>query len=210
MRYLKALLSKALLAKVLLAHALLAALLMGGAGQAAAGPVYSVTIDTATLGTGPAYLGLTFLGLANAAPASATVSHLAGALAGAASATGAVNGALPGPLVFSNAGGGAEWTQAVTLGGVFSFDVSFTFAPGLAGGDAGTTFGWALFNDIAYLGGDGDLGTISLQPGAAPADLYLLANASTLSSVQVLPEPSGLALMLLAGCALALVARRRR
>lgn len=118
--------------------------------------------------------------------------------------TGSITGSLPGPLEFSNAGGGSELVQAITLGGVFSFDVTFM----MGAGDAGTTFGWALFNDTSYLGADGDLGTVSLQPGAAPGGVYLLANASPLSTVQAVPEPGTMWLMLLAGAALLLVARR--
>ncbi len=191
----------------LLARTILAVSLLCGAGQAWAGPIYSVTIDTSTLGTGPAYLGLTFLGLTDAAPATATVSNLSGALTGPASVNGTVTGAAPGPLVFSNANGGSDWTQAITLGGVFSFDVGFAFD----NGDAGTTFAWALFNDVAYLGADGDLGTVALQPGSAPNewDWSVLTNASSQSSVNV-PEPSTVLLMLFAGCALAVSARRGR
>ncbi|SFV11164.1 NF038129 family PEP-CTERM protein [Pseudoduganella namucuonensis] len=192
--------------KDLLARLMLAVFLMSGAGAASAGPLYSVSIDTSTLGSGPAYLGLYFLGLANAAPATATVSNLAGALAGAPSVTGTVGGSLPGALVFGNANGGGELVQGITLGGVFSFNLSFT----LGAGDAGTTFGWALFNDTSYLGADGDLGTMSLQPGAAPDEMFLLSNASSLSDVQVVPEPSTLSLMLLAGLVMAVGARRRR
>jgi hypothetical protein len=189
--------------KDLLAKLLLAALLLGGAGQAAAGPAYSITIDTSTLGAGPAYLGLYFLGLADAAPATATVDNLSGALSGPASLTGQVAGSAPGPFVFNSAGGGGDLVQEVTLGGVLSFNVSFT----LGAGNAGSTFGWALFNQSSYLGADGDLGTVSLQPGGAPADAYVVNNFSALSSVQPVPEPSSIAL-LLAG--LVLLAFHRR
>lgn len=123
--------------KDFLARLMLAFSLLCGAGAATAGPIYSVRIDTATLGGGPAYLGLYFIGLADAAQASATVSNLAGALAGPADVTGAITGTLPGPLEFSNAGGGSELVQAITLGGVFSFDVTFM----MGAGDVGTTFG---------------------------------------------------------------------
>jgi hypothetical protein len=189
--------------KDLLAKLLLAAFLLGGAGQAAAGPAYSITIDTSTLGAGPAYLGLYFLGLADAAPATATVDNLSGALSGPASLTGQVAGSVPGPFVFNSGGGGGDLVQEVTLGGVLSFNVSFT----LGAGNAGSTFGWALFNQSSYLGADGDLGTVSLQPGGAPADAYVVNNFSALSSVQPVPEPSSIAL-LLAG--LVLLAFHRR
>lgn len=192
--------------KDLLARLMLAAFLLCSAGAASAGPMYSVRIDTATLGGGPAYLGLYFIGLADAAQASATVSNLTGALAGAADVTGTVDGALPGPLVFSNANGGSELVHGITLGGVFSFDLTFL----MGAGDIGSTFGWALFNDTDYLGADGALGTVSIQPGAGPGGVYQLVNNSAISSVQAVPEPSTAWLVLLAGAALAVVVRRPR
>lgn len=170
--------------KDLLTKLLFAALLLGGAGQASA-QSYTVTIDTATLGGGSAYLGLYFLGLADAAPASATVSHLLGDLSGPAQLSGAVSGALPGPLVFGN---GGELVQAVTLGGVLKFNLSLT----VGGGDAGMTFGWSLFNDSSYLGADGDLGTVALQPGAP----NVVSGFSAVSSVAAVPEPASYALLL--------------
>jgi hypothetical protein len=193
--------------KAWMARLLLAVLFACGAGQAAAGPVYTVSIDTSTLGGGPAYLGLYFMGLANAAPATATVQFLSGALDGPAALTGDVTGSVPGPFVFGNTNGGGDLVQGITLGGLLSFSVGFELGqPGQ--NDAGTTFGWALFNDVAYLGADGDLGTIALQPGAAPGGAYTVNNASALSSV--VPEPPGLALMLMAGLALAVARSRQR
>lgn len=192
---------------LLLARLLLAVLFLCGAGPAAAGPVFTVSIDTSTLGGGSAYLDLYFMGLANAAPATATVSKLSGALDGPAVLSGDVTGTNPGLFVFGNANGGGELVQGVTLGGLLTFNVGFDFGQGQPGqNDAGTTFGWALFNDVAYLGADGDLGTIALQPGAAPAQRYLVSNDSAVSNV--LPEPSSMALVLVAGVALALAMRR--
>lgn len=192
--------------KDLLAKMLLAACMLGGAAQAGATPLYNITIDTATLGGGQAYLGLYFLGLANAAPATATVSNLTGAFSGTPEVTGWVTGAPPGPVVFSNAGGGGELVRAVTLGGLLSFDVGFT----LGAGDAGTTFGWALFDDSRYLGADGDLGTVSLWPGAAPEAIFVVDNISALSHVRAVPEPSSVLLMLAGMLCLMAHARRRR
>lgn len=183
--------------KNLMARLLLATMLLGGAAQAA--QQYNITIDTATLGDGQAYLGLYFLGLADAAPASATVSGLSGALFGPAQLSGPVSGALPGALTFGN---GGDLVQAVNLGGALSFQVLFT----QGGGDAGITFGWALFNDVSYLGADGDLGTISLLPGVAP----LVSNVSPLSSVQAVPEPQTVMLLLLGLMCIGWQVRRRR
>ncbi len=192
--------------KDLLAKLLLAVCMLGGAAHAGAAPQYSITIDTSTLGNDQAYLGLYFLGLANAAPATATVSHLTGAFSGKPQVTGSVTGALTGVPVFSNAGGGGELVMVLTLGGVVSFDVGFT----LGTGDAGTTFGWALFNDSSYLGADGNLGTVSLQPGAAPGAIFVVDNASPLSHVRAVPEPSSVLLMLAGMLCLMAHARRRR
>ena len=181
----------------------LAAALTGTCGQAAATPLYHVDIDTASLGSGPAFLNLYFLGLDGAPAATAIVSNLTGALDGPADLTGAVVGT--GPFVFGNAGGGGDLVQAIQLGGTFSFDVSFTMLPG----DIGTTFGWALFDATHYLGADGDLGNLFLQPFAPIGEQILVAAPSTgVSSVTKVPEPSTAALMLVA--MLAMVAWRRQ
>jgi hypothetical protein len=192
--------------KHLLANVALAVAMFGACGQAAATPIgYRVNIDTATLGTGPAFLDLYFAGLAGAPAATATVDHLTGALDGAADLFGTVTGSASGPFVFGNAGGGGELVQAIQLGGKFSFDVSFTMAPG----NTGTTFGWALFDSTHYLGVDGDLGNLFLQPDAAPDSQVLIAAPTTqLGGVTPIPEPSTAALMLAA--MLALLAWRRQ
>ena len=181
----------------------LAAALTGTCGQAAATPLYHVDIDTASLGSGSAFLDLYFLGLDGAPAATAIVSNLTGAFDGPADLTGAVVGT--GPFVFGNAGGGGDLVQAIQLGGKFSFDVSFTMLPG----DIGTTFGWALFDATHYLGADGDLGNLFLQPFAPVGEQILVATPSTgVSSVTMVPEPSTAALVLIA--MLAMVAWRGR
>jgi hypothetical protein len=177
------------------ANLALAAALVGACAQAAAAPLYRVDIDTTSLGTGPAFLDLYFLGLDGAPAATATVDHLTGALDGAASLTGTVTGTAPGPFVFGNAGGGGDLLQPIQLGGKFSFDISFTMLPG----DVGTTFGWALFDATHYLGADGDLGNVFLQPFAPEGQQILLATAPTsVNGVTKIPEPSTVALMLVA------------
>jgi hypothetical protein len=187
------------------ANLALAAALFGACGQAAAAPLYRVDIDTTSLGTGPAFLDLYFLGLDGAPAATATVDHLTGALDGAASLTGTVTGTAPGPFVFGNAGGGGDLLQPIQLGGKFSFDISFTMLPG----DVGTTFGWALFDATHYLGADGDLGNVFLQPFAPEGQQILLATAPTsVNGVTKIPEPSTVALMLVA--MLAMLAWRGR
>jgi hypothetical protein len=181
--------------KHFLATLVLAASTVGICGQAQAMPIYRVNINTESLGTGSAFLGMYFLGLDGAPAATATLTNLSGALDGAATLIGTVTGSAPGPFVFGNANGGGEVDQAIQLGGTFSFDVSFAMEPG----DTGTTFGWALFNTTQYLGVDGDLGDLFLQPGAPAGEQVMVsAPARQLSSVAVIPEPPTAALMLIA------------
>jgi hypothetical protein len=77
----------------------------------------------------------------------------------------------------------------------------------MAPGTTGTTFGWALFDTTHYLGADGDLGNLFLQPFAPSGQQVLVAAPTTrVNSVTPIPEPSTAALMLAA--VLALVAWR--
>jgi hypothetical protein len=190
------------LAKLLLAVSLIAA-----AGYAAAGPLFRVNIDTSSLGSGAAYLGLYFQGLAGADPAVATVTGLTGAFNGPAMLSGSVTGGGADPLVFTNANGGGDFYQAITLGGMFSFELSFMMTPG----PDGAAFGWALFDDVQYLGAAGDLGNVFLTPDAPSGSQQfgLVVAPGQVGNVTVVPEPSTVALMLLAGLGLLAVMRRR-
>jgi hypothetical protein len=192
--------------KFSVARLVLAICLSMSASMAAAGPNYHVNIDTSALGSGPAYLGLSFLSLADGTGAGAMVTNLIGDLVGSPSATGAVSGSAPGPIVFTNAGGGGDLVQAITLGGGFSFDV----AVALGNGVDGTTFSWAIFDDTHYLGIDGDLGSIFLLPGAAPAGQVTFTPANEFSEASAVPEPSSVALFLIAALCLMATARRSR
>jgi hypothetical protein len=189
--------------RILLSKLLFAICLFASAGYAAAGPFYRVSIDTSTLGSGPAYLGLSFLSVGDAAPASATIGSLAGALVGAPVANGSVTDVLP--FVFSNAAGGGDLVQGITLGGVFSFDVSFDLGAGLDG----TTFAWSLFNDTEYLGVNGDMGSIFLDPSAPLGQQLSFTADRQFNHVMVIPEPSSVMLLLLAAAAMVAVRRAR-
>ena len=191
--------------KHFLAELVLAAAAIGICGQAAAGPMYHVDVDTTSLGTGSVFLDLYFMGLAGAPAATATVTHLSGAFDGPATLTGMVTGSASGPFVFSNAGGGGELVQGIHLGGKFSFDVSFLMDPGTTG----TTFGWSLFDSTHYLGVDGDLGSLSLQPYAPLAEQIVVSAPPTqLGTVRDVPEPPTVALVF--GAMLGMLAIRRK
>lgn len=189
--------------KRLFSQLLLACWMLAGAGQAWAGPIYQVAIDTATLGSGTAWLGLSFLSLDGASPASARVVGLAGDLQGDATLSGSVASTADGYL-FSNAGGGGELVQALQLGGIVSFVVRFDADPG----PLGSTFGFALFDDTRYLGADGDLGYFELTSDAL-SGLQVLPVIVAGQVASVVPEPSGVALLLVAAAAMAFCARRR-
>jgi hypothetical protein len=182
--------------KHILANLVLAAAAVGACAQAGATPVYyHVDVDTASLGTGPAWLDMYFMSLDGAPAATAFVDHLGGALDGSPDLLGSVTGGLPGPFVFSNANGGGELVQGIQLGGKFGFDVSFTMAPG----NTGTTFGWSLFDTTHYLGVDGDLGDLFLQPDAPVGQQILVAAPpAPLGGVTPVSEPPTTALMLVA------------
>jgi hypothetical protein len=174
------------------------------AGAALAVPVHHVDIDTSALGTGTAYVGMTFLSVDGAAPASASVTNLAGDLLGVPVATGAVTGGRPGALTFTSDAGGGDWFQAIRLGGHVGFDVSFLFGDG----SDGSTFSWSLFDDTHYLGVDGDLGSIALHPDAPPDGRLTITPGNAFTAVRAVPEPSTLALVVLSGCML--IGLRRR
>jgi hypothetical protein len=178
----------------LFTHILVAASIFGVAGAAGAVPTYEVSINTAPLGTGHAYLGMYLMGLAGATQATATVTNLAGSFIGPAMLDGSATGTLPGPIVFGSANGGGDLVQAIQLGGTFKFDVDFT----IAAGNIGSTFGWALFDDVQYLGVNGDLGDINLVPDAPLASrIQLVSSGSPLSHVVKIDEPPVMALVLL-------------
>ncbi len=185
-------------------RALLALVLAGGANAAFAGPTYHFTVDTSGL-TGTGYLDLTFAALAGAAPATATLTHFDGAFDGTALVTGAVGGNVGSAVTFGSGPTFNELLQAVTFGGLLSFDAAFEIAPG---GTIGTTFGIALVNaalDNYVPGTSGNVATIDLMPDA-PATIWTDAAFVTATPV---PEPSGLPVFA-TGCVLAALALCRR
>jgi hypothetical protein len=185
-------------------RALLALFLAGGAHAACAGALYHVTVDTTTL-TGTGYLDLTFAALAGATPATATLTHFAGAFGATALPTGDVGGDVGSTVTFGNGQTFNELLQAVSFGGLLSFDAAFDIA---SGGTIGTGFGIALVNaalDNYVPGTTGNVATFDLTPGA-PVTTWADAAFVTVTPV---PEPAGLPVFA-TGCALAALALRRR
>jgi len=168
----------------------LLALALAAAGLAQAGTRYHVDVDS-TGYAGDGSLELTFLGLAGAAPAGATASGFTGDFGPDGGQEGSVTGAFPGPRVFTNAGTNDFW-RAVTLGGVFGFDVDLDVptAPG-----AGTTFAVYLAGASAYLTPDGSpVARFDLATGMAPAIATNPLFASVTPAAAV-PEPASWALV---------------
>jgi len=178
--------------KNLFTHALLALMLATGAGAASAGPIYHVTIDTQGM-TGTGFLDFLFLGDATtAAPATFTLSNFTG-LYGQGATDGDASGDVGSNVIMGNADGYAHLLQAVSLGGVFGFNLEF--AVGLEG-DA-SLLGIALINEAmdAYLGMDGDLAQFEVSPvglTVSPDNAFV-----TISTVSEVPEPAAMALLAL-------------
>lgn len=175
--------------KYALSRAFLAFVLAASTCTAFAGPTYHVSIDTRTL-SGNAYLDMTLGALLGAAPVTATLSNFTGNFGSAAYFFGDVTGSVASAFTLSNTASFNEVMQAITFGGVFGFDAHFDVA---AAGATGTTFGVALVNDAMtdYVSGtSGDFILIDLLPGFEPS----IASATSLTSVNVVPEPSSTAL----------------
>lgn len=190
-------------------RALVALLLTCGAGAALAGPIYRVSLDTGAW-SGSGYLSLTLSGLSKEVPVSASLSNFAGSYGAASFTQGQVAGDVASTVSLVQGPSFNELLQQIDFGGLFSFDVSFTLAPGVLDG---AVFGVALVDagQSGYVAGTaGDIANIFLMPGQADA---LLTDARFVDISEV-PEPGGGLLvalgLLLAGWSRARSVRVRR
>ena len=193
-------------------QALLAAALILGASPAFAGPVYHVTINTAGIVAPGPLMAFDFISDADANAATATLTNFSGAF-GAEDDRGTGVTDIAGGYSFVN-GLAGYLTRAVTLGGNFGFDITFSDS---FGGTIDARFNVSLFDgDFAPLGtADGILASFELMApmNGQPATLIISpdnAFAAISEAVAEVPEPSDLLLMLTALALAGLVTRRAR
>jgi hypothetical protein len=200
--------------KTALRHALAAIALATTALAAHAGPTYHVTVDSGASVPGDAgYLDLSLAGFGGGAEAIATVSQLQGNIVGVDPYSQQVSEPTPGVFVLSSQLG-SYLSNDVLLGGMFSFDVTFS-------GDFLTTnapFQYqSLFDVTLYDAALNRLANLQLQVNqlsdVGPASVTLLPGAfnadATLVTVAV-PEPSEWLLMMTGLGLVGFMVRRRK
>ena len=183
--------------------ALFALMLAVTAAGAAAGPTYHVSVNTTSLAAeGGGYLDFLLAGNVPAAETIVTLSNFSGAFGAEAGRAGGVTGALPGNVTLVNGDIMNYLTQAVTFGGLFGFDVTFSGGYETVGGSDGASFGVSILNaamsDYLAL----DIVSFAIVPAfaGAPAAVDVAVDAAlasaTLADPAQVPEPSELLLML--------------
>jgi hypothetical protein len=185
------------------------ALALFASSAAQALPTYQVKVDTRGL-SGTGLMDFTFLANAGATPARAILSNFSGAFGAAYDRSAGVSGDIADRLVLGNQDGGDYLTYTVSLGGWFSFDLSFDGAFASTEGVDASQFDVTLYNEdfSGYLGVDGSFAGFSLVPqvGGVPGAVEV-STPGGLASVTQVPEPSSILLVLGAIAALRLSRR---
>jgi hypothetical protein len=130
-----------------------------------------------------------------------------GTLAGSPSVTGDVSGTLPGTLTFDNGTALNDYFEGFTFGNVLKFDVSL-YGPALSSPDgtstSGSSFGFSMFSDPlgatpAFTSDlvDGIALTVLVNLDGSSALTNLSSETSVEAAASAVPEPGGLAEMLL-------------
>jgi len=186
---------------------LLSIALLCGAGAAVAGPTYHVTLDTSAHAGLSGLMDFTFLSSNPDSPhTTATLSNFSGAFGAEAGRIGAVSGAIPGQVALIDAAGDNWLTQAVSLGGIFGFDITFDDGYLANAGLDGSTFALSLYNEdfSQYIGIDGPLVRFDVWPG-----FIMVSDNNDIARIALVPEPSDLLLVLTGLMMMGMVMRRR-
>lgn len=167
-------------------RALLAFSIAVGAPAALAGPLYRVSLDTSAFAGSTGFLDLGFNG-GDSPDAIARIGNFSGAFLNEVAYLGSASGDVASGVILGNSQVENFFDQAVTFGGLFSFEVSFE-----TNNDAyGTLFSVALFNEAmdAYLGGDIGLITINMEPGQADVLTVFAPGLAQVIQIAEVPEP---------------------
>lgn len=186
-------------------RAMLAFSIAVGAPAALAGPLYRVSLDTSSFAGSTGFLDLGFNGGGDMGQSIARLSNFSGNFVGDATYTGDATGTVAAGAALGNSTGENFFTQAVTFGGLFSFDVAFD----LGNEPLRTLFTVALFNDAfdTYLGADAELFSIDVIAGKMDDVTVNAPGLVQVAQITEVPEP-GEWLLLSTGLLLIVATRR--
>jgi len=172
----------------ILARALLAIALAGAVGAAGAAPTaYRVEIDASTA-QGAGLLSFTLAGIGAEESGIALLHNFSGAYGGLYESNGGVDGSVGSHVELVNMPGDNFFSQNVTFGGTFSFDVQFDFA---------TTGSGILFSVASYLPdyadtaltADGNL--LGIEVGSSGEFLLTSSGFASITSIDAIPFEPG-------------------
>lgn len=193
----------------------LLALILGAASLAAhAGvlPAYRVSVDTSSL-LSSGFLDLTFNSFAGSPGATATISNLQGAFGAIDLVEGAVGNPAPGVYTIADDAGFNLLSHAVTFGGLFSFDLAFSGDFLSVAGNQSSVFSVGLLDiDLNAIGNPEGVATFDvtqLSDLGDPATIAVGIDSYATVTINPVPEPSEMLLMLTGLTMFCCVARRR-